>query len=124
MIMLTASMPLFLILYISSGPILIAIGQPHVSFLPTRYVVLLYAHTRGMTRKVISSFLFLFDCCAGQSAETAQGAAAYLVRLTPGLWFLGMAECFKRSLTSRVRANSVAMSIAFNLICQQSCRLS
>eukprot|EP00873_Tetraselmis_striata_P038134 jgi/Tetstr1/458398/TSEL_044835.t1 len=37
----------------------------------------------------------------GQAPETAHGAAAYLVRLTPGLWFLGMAECFKRSLTSR-----------------------
>jgi len=37
----------------------------------------------------------------GQDAAVAEGAAAYLIRLTPALWLMGMTECFKRTLTAQ-----------------------
>mmetsp|Transcript_31336 Transcript_31336/g.78523 ORF Transcript_31336/g.78523 Transcript_31336/m.78523 type:complete len:608 (+) Transcript_31336:97-1920(+) len=62
MILMTATMPAFAVLYFFTGPILVGIGQ---------------------------------------NPDVAAGAAAYLIRLLPALWLMGMTECFKRALTSQ-----------------------
>jgi len=40
-------------------------------------------------------------CCTGQDPNVAQGAAKYLLILTPALWLMGVTECLKRGLVAR-----------------------